>query len=194
MKKLLGLYDIIMAKAIFFSVSTLVQYPAKNKRQEKKEKYVESLLQGFKYTGNGVGFKENLIAQVQEFISKKLSDPEIIDISGYKLYNETYKVLEDLKKSGYRIYLTSDTSLELRLHKIINSLNLASYIDGVVSYEKIFVKKLEINYWDAVFSYLNLEKSNEIIIVSSRVDKELISAYYKGLKHIWVNLSLENIV
>lgn len=183
-----------MEKTIFFSAATLVQYPAKNKRQERKEKYVEKLLQGFKYMGNHMVFKQNLIAQVQEFVSNKLSDPEIIDISGYKLYNETCKVLEDLKKSGYRIYLTSDTSFEFRLYKIINSLSLSFYIDGVVSYEKIFVKKSEPNYWDAVFTYLNLEKSSEIIIVSSRVDKELTSAFHKGLKHIWVNLSLENIV
>jgi FMN phosphatase YigB (HAD superfamily) len=181
-----------MDKVILVGLDVLVQYPSSWKRKKIKEDYTSKLLQGFVYTKQFGVLYDNFISQINAFVSNSILDKSLIDISEYKLFSDAVPSLENLKKLGYSIVVTSDSSHPVKCSHIIESLGISSFIDRIITYKELGVKKSHEDYISKIISLYGL--TEELYLVASRLDKEFISANKHKIKHVWVNSTLEHIV
>ena len=183
-----------MNRVICIGLDVLVEYPSKNIRNQAKMKYINEMLSGFMYSKGSNSFCISLVNQLTDYVKNQANDSSLIDVSSYKLFSATIPILKSLKDKGFYIVVTSDSSNSIKCKTIISKLGLDNYIDKLIPYETIQVKKNTENYVLQLIKSLNQAENSEFWIVASRVDKEIISAFKSGIKHIWINLSLENIV
>ena len=183
-----------MAKVLFISLDSLVEYPSKDIRNSIKQKHVSQILSSFTYSKQSGEFLLNLQNSLHEHINNHLNNSDFIDVSMYKLYESSISVLKTLKAAGFLIIVTSDSSHSVKPIKLLSSLGINEHMWKLVTYTDIKLKKNNENYVKALIESLFQDQKNEYFVVSSKVDKEILSAYHHKIKHIWLNTSLENIV
>lgn len=177
------------AKAILLSLNALVHYPEKAKKRTIKANEIRETLGKFQYVNTkNVGFSEDLLGQISEFIKNNSE----VDVSKYCLFKETFQVLAEIKALGFIIVVTSDSTHPTRTKKIVKELGLENVIDWCIDAGSLGCRKSSEKYLEKVFEIIG--QKDECWVVATRVDKEIVNAEKLGLPHVWVNNNLENIV
>ena len=117
-----------MAKVLFISLDSLVEYPSKDIRNSIKQKHVSQILSSFTYSKQSGEFLLNLQNSVHEHINNHLNNSDFIDVSMYKLYESSISVLKTLKAAGFLIIVTSDSSHSVKPIKLLSSLGINEHM------------------------------------------------------------------
>lgn len=172
---------------IFISLECLVKYPSKEKRSELKSNYWKSLPSGFQFKKPPTSPEKDYITQLNQYISDRLSDLNLIDLTGYKVYEESVSVLNELNSSGFKVVVISDSSYKSWPTRVLRSFGLENLVHSLVTYSELNEKKASLGYFPKVLSHLNLDQHTEVWVAGNKVHKEIKSAASAGLKHIWIN-------
>ena len=185
----------MVERFLFISLECLVRYPTQEKRTENKEKHWKSLSEGFRFgkTGSG-GPEKDFIEQISQYISNRISDIDLFDATGFSPYEESTSVLKELNEAGFKVIVISDSSLKLRPLKVLRSTGLEQHTHSLITFSEVLQKKSSLEYFKTVKNLLGLNENSEIWVVASKVHKEILSAAKSGIKHIWVNQLVNDIV
>jgi FMN phosphatase YigB (HAD superfamily) len=185
----------MVERFLFISLECLVRFPTKEKRVEIKDKHWKSLSEGFKFQKTGsVNPETDFIQQINQYISNRISDIDLFDATGFKSYEESSNVLKELNEIGFKVVVISDSSLKVRPLKILRSCGLEQFIYSLVTFSEIGQKKSSLGYFSAVQKFVGLKENSEIWVVGNKVNKEIFSAAKNGIKHIWINQLVTDIV
>lgn len=185
----------MVERFLFISLECLVRYPTKEKRGENKEKHWKSLSEGFKFNKTGSTTPEkDLIQQMNQYISNRISDIDLFDATGFKPYEESISVLRELNEAGFKVIVISDSSLKIRPLKVLKSCGFEQFIYSLVTFSEIGKKKSSLEYFRIVQNFLGLGENCEIWVIGNKVHKEILSAAKNGIKHIWINQLVTDIV
>lgn len=184
----------MLDRVIFISLECLVKYPSKEKKSELKNEYWNSLSAGFVFNKTPTSPEKNYISQLNQYVSGRLLDLDLIDLTGYKAYEESVSVLKELNNVGFNVVVISDSNYKAWPLKVLRSFGLEDLVHCLITYSEINEKKSSLEYFPKIFSFLSIDQNSEIWVVGNKVYKEVKSAAKAGLKHIWINQLVNDIV
>ena len=99
-----------------------------------------------------------------------------------KPLNESFKVMEDLKKEGYKVYLLSNLS-EDAFNYIDKEYHLFDKVDGYVVSFKEHVSKPDFKIYDILVSRYNLNKEECVFLDDTKVNVDAAIAFGMSAIH-----------
>ncbi|CAG9316225.1 unnamed protein product [Blepharisma stoltei] len=121
----------------------------------------------------------------------------LIDISGYRLWKDTMKVLKLLKNKGYCMILAINSSNIPKTNKIIDELGdetqkLRDIFHRVFISGELGIKKPDPNFIHTIISILGENASavlDKTYIIGDMLDKDIACGINAGIKSIWLDIS-----
>lgn len=101
-----------------------------------------------------------------------------------KLYPETIKVLEDLKKKGYKLCLVSNT--DALIQQILERFDLTKYFDAFIFSYEIGTLKTDPAFYETALKELKVKK-NDALVVGDSVETDILGAEKAGIKAVLVD-------
>ncbi|MBI4141651.1 HAD family hydrolase [Candidatus Woesearchaeota archaeon] len=101
-----------------------------------------------------------------------------------KLYPETTKVLEELKKKGYKLALVSNT--DALIQQVIERLDVAKYFDAFVFSYETGTLKTNPEFYETALKELKVKKT-EAIIVGDSIETDMLGAEKAEIKAVLVD-------
>lgn len=175
------------SRILLISISCLFKAVNKDERKKVKKNYLDRILDDFNIQDYDGEFKETCLSQIQKHLQEKFNQESNFDFSCYKVIQESYQVLDELKQAGFRIVITSDSSFFNRVVGLLNAFNFSSRISNIITYSQIKQKKSSPDYFKSVQDFLSLPNNSELYVISTQVHKEMLQAHIQGIKHIWIN-------
>lgn len=179
---------------VFIDVDCLFRFIEKEKKVEIKKQFLSRFFGKFEFLKQSGNFASCLEMQVSRFIKEKLEDFSIFDFQMFKPVEESLQVLDELRLAGFKVIITSDSSYRPRVSGLLRNFGFDQKFDRLVTYEDLNVKKSDENYFEQIKIFCEIQENDEIFVVSTKLNKEILNAYRKNVKHIWINQEVNDLV
>ncbi len=136
----------------------------------------------------------NKFGQVLDMMQIKKNRREMLDMyfevfcNSHKIISGAKKMLQSLKDSGYRLYITSNGYTDVQRKKLVDS-KLDKFFNGVFVSEDIDYRKPSKSFFDYVFGRVPESNRGKVLVVGDAQSTDVLGAKNAGFDCCWYNSS-----
>lgn len=137
---------------------------------------------------------KSLENQDPNVLQEKVRDEDFFDFQIFKPVDESFQVLDELREAGFKIIITSDSSWHLRVDRLLKRFRFDGRFDCLATYQSVKAKKSDEDYFEQVKKTCGINETDEIWVVSTKLNKEILNAFRRNFKHVWINQEVADLV